>query len=149
MKKYYADKTGIGILFVIMFLAVIILITLSLVFLSFLPILMWIAVGLFAAAFFAVVIVWLPLYFKNLCYFITDKEIVANTGVFFKNKRIMKLSAVQYFTCVTTPFSEKTGFNFVVLNALGGNIILLLLSHGDMDEIAQTLSLVIKQKKEG
>ena len=149
MKKYYADKTGIGILFVIMFLVIIILIILSMVFLSFLPILMWIAVGLFVSTFFAVVIVWLPLYFKNLCYFITDEEVVANTGVFFKNKRIMKLSAVQYFTCVTTPFSEKTGFNFVVLNALGGNIILLFLSHGDMDEIAQMLSLVIKQKKEG
>ena len=149
MEKYYADRTGIGILFVVMFLVVIILITLSLVFLSFLPILMWIVVGLFAAAFFTVVIVWLPLYFKNLCYFITDEEIVANTGVFFKNKRIMKLSALQYFTCVTTPFSEKTGFNFVVLNALGGNIILLFLSHRDMDEIAKTLSLVIKRKKEG
>ena len=149
MKKYYADRTGIGILFVIIFLAIVILTTLSLVFLSFLPILMWIVIGLFAAAFFAVVIVWLPLYFKNLCYFITDEEVVANTGVFFKNKRIMKLSAVQYFTCVTTPFSEKTGFNFVVLNALGGNIIMLFLSHHDMDEIAKTFSLVIKQKKEG
>lgn len=149
MKKYYADKTGIGILFVALFILFAAIITLSAVYLSFLPILMWILIGVFSAVLLIVVIIWLPLYFKSLSYYVSNEEIVTNSGVFFKNKTVVKVSSIQYFVYMGTPFSNHTGINFLSLNVLGGNVFLMFLNKKDIDEIIKMISKHIFSKTEG
>lgn len=149
MKKYYSDNKGLGVLSVLFLFLATGLIIASVIFLSFLPILMYIAIGVFAVAYFIVALLWLPAFFKNMSFDISPNEIVCNTGAFFRNKRLMKMSAMQYYTAVSTPFSEITGINFVILNALGGNIVLMFLSKEDLTEISDFLETIIKKRTEG
>lgn len=149
MKKYYADKTGIGILFVLSFLLVMAIDTASLVYLSFIPIIMWIVIGVFSSVFLIIIIIWLPLFFKSLSYCVSCEEITSSSGVFFRTKKILRVKSIQYYTCITTPFSKVTGLNFLVLSALGGNIVLMFLSKKDVDSISAILTKAIFSKTEG
>lgn len=60
----------------------------------------------------------------------------------------MKTEAVQYISLIMTPFSKYTGFNFVVLHALGGTIFLPFLSKSDAEEISRHINLSINSRKE-
>lgn len=74
------------------------------------------------------IFVYLPVYFATLSYEMTDEKIIRHSGVFMKSHQSVRYSTVQYSTVVNTPFSDKTGLNFVILFVYGGSLRLLFLS---------------------
>lgn len=147
MKKYFMDRTGINILRVLMFGANIILISISYTFLKVIPILMWALICLFIAGFIFFGLIWLPLLFTRTYFCVSNFQIICNTGFFIRKKQIMKMNAVQYATIITTPFSKITGINFLIANALGGNILLTLISKNDAEEILRIITDSINTDK--
>ena len=83
----------------------------------------------------AVMFVYLPLYFASLSYEMTDEKIIRHSGVFMKVHQSVRYSTVQYSTVVSTPFSDKTGLNFVILFVYGGSLRLLFLKKEDAMKI--------------
>lgn len=147
MKKYYADKTCLNLLRVLILILAAGLVAAAYYFLRPIPILMWILIGIFSAVYFFVGILWLPLYFSRASYLVSSKEIIRTTGFFWHMQQVMKVSAVQYATLITTPFSKYTGLNFILVNALGGSMLLLFLSRKDAEEILRTISSAIKKEE--
>lgn len=147
MKKYYADKTCLNVLRVLALVVTGSLIILDYYFLYFIPILMWSLIGLFGLAYLLIGIIWLPLYFARASYIVSSQEVIRNTGFFFRIRQTMKVSAIQYVTLIITPFSSVTGFNFVIINALGGNLLLFYLSKTDAEEIVRNLTATINIRK--
>ena len=147
MKRYLADKTSLNIMRLVILILTTVIIFLSYYYLDFLPWLMWIisiaaaAVGIFTVSFY------LPMYFKSAGYYINSDKIVKKTGVFIKVNQCMRVESVQYITSVTTPFSKLTGFNFIILNAFGGKLILAFLSKKDMQEIHSFIFSKIKKRR--
>ena len=108
---------------------------------------MWSLIGLFGLAYLLIGIIWLPLYFARASYIVSSQEVIRNTGFFFRIRQTMKVSAIQYVTLIITPFSSVTGFNFVIINALGGNLLLFYLSKTDAEEIVRNLTATINIRK--
>ncbi|MBO5164633.1 MAG: PH domain-containing protein [Ruminococcus sp.] len=79
--------------------------------------------------------VYLPLYFAALSYETDGKSISKRSGVVYRSHKSVKLSTVQYTAAVTTPFSKRTGLNFLVLFVYGGQLRLLFLKHDDFNEL--------------
>lgn len=88
-----------------------------------------------SAIVFTIVMVYLPLFFRSVKYTATETEIVKTSGVFIKFHQSVRFSSVQYITTVRTPFSSKTGFNFIIFFVYGGQLNLLFLSEHDLEEI--------------
>lgn len=147
LKKYYADKTCMNLLRVFIFAIAISLIYLTKYYLYMFPRLMWGIIVILSVALVGAGLIWLPLYFSKAYYLVSSQEVIRNTGFFIRVRQIMKVSAVQYTTIILTPFSSVTGFNFVILNALGGNLFLLFLSKTDAEEIARTLTESISTRR--
>lgn len=116
---------------------------LSVIFLSFIPILMWCCVSLFAALGIFAGIIYTPLFFRTIRAEISQASIRVTSGLFFSNSESMKLSAIQYVTFISTPFSKKSGINFIILNALGGKLFLPFLKHSDAEELYNELNAAI------
>lgn len=83
----------------------------------------------------AIVMIYLPMFFRSVKYTATNTEIVKTSGVFIKFHQSVRFSSVQYITTVKTPFSSKTGFNFIIFFVYGGQLNLLFLSEHDLEEI--------------
>ena len=147
MKRYFPDRTCMNIIRLIILTVTLALIVCSYVFLSFIPILMWILIGVFATAGIFMGSVYLPIWFRNTRYCISKKEINKVSGCFITSKQLMRTSAVQYTTTVRTPFSKITGLNFLIFNAMGGKIIWLFLSRKDIDEILKLIERVVNQNE--
>lgn len=81
------------------------------------------------------IFVYLPIYFSSLSYEMTDEKIIRHSGVFMKVHQSVRYSTVQYSTVVNTPFSDKTGMNFVILFVYGGSLRLLFLNKDNAMEI--------------
>ena len=71
-------------------------------------------------------------------------DVIKYSGFFIKSQQYMKVSSVQYVTKLFTPFSKYTGFNFLKLNALGGDIVLLFLTKADAEAISSVIFSSIK-----
>ncbi len=81
------------------------------------------------------IFIYLPMYFSSLSYEMTDEKIIRHSGVFMKAHQSVRYSTVQYSTVVNTPFSDKTGLNFVILFVYGGSLRLLFLNKEDAMKI--------------
>lgn len=79
--------------------------------------------------------VHLPMYFSSISYTATDTEIMKSSGVFFKVHQSIRYSSIQYTTVVSSPFSQYTGFNFIIFFVYGGQLRLLFLKQSDAKEI--------------
>lgn len=79
--------------------------------------------------------VYLPIYFASLSYEMNSEKIIKHSGVFLKSHQSVRFSTVQYSTVVTTPFSEHTGLNFVVLFVYGGSLRLMFLNKKNAMEV--------------
>ena len=141
MKRYYADRTGLNVLRILMFIVTAIVAFLTYRYLSFIPIFMWIIMLVFITICFFVAVIYLPLYFKSVNYYATDKKIIKHSGVFYKTNQVMRFDSIQYTTVISTLFSKKTGFNFVMLNAFGGRMILTFLKQRDLEEIMSEVQI--------
>lgn len=79
--------------------------------------------------------VYLPLYFAALSYETDGKSISKHSGVVFKSHRSIRLSTIQYTAAVTTPFSKRTGLNFLLFFVYGGQLRLNFLKYDDFREL--------------
>lgn len=138
MKEYKSDKNCLNILRIAVIIATFLLIVLCAYFLSFIPKLMILLNILFFAAGFFLVVIYLPVYFRNLCYYVADEKIVKVSGFFFIKKQIMSFDKIQYTTSVSTPFNKFTGLNFFLLYAYGGLMTIMFLNKNDFEELSFT-----------
>ena len=139
MKKYYPSKCASNILRVIAIIILCVLIVTAWIYLSAYPIIMWAAIILFCVMFILFFIL-VPIYFSRTCYYFSANEISKQSGFFIESQQLIRVSSIQYFTRLATPFSKHTGFNFIKLNALGGFLVLPFLAKNDADEIADALA---------
>lgn len=147
MKKYRPSASGLIFIRILLLLSCVAVIILSRRYLSFLPILMYTVMGVFCfAALFAVMIL-LPIIFAKSYYTVSNDEIQKLSGMFFVRRQFMKMSSVQYITTVITPFSSLTGLNFIIVNALGGQLILWFLSKKDALDISASLNRSIRMSR--
>ena len=160
MKKYYTDKRSLSFLRVftlILVICIVIILKYSLYyFISKYPkyfepiqitlpeIAVWSLIALFVIAYVLFIMIILPLWYSSASYAVSSDEIVVRYGVFSKIRQYMRLSAVQYITHVSFPFSRITGFNFIVINALGGKIVLMFLSDRDATEISAKIDKAVR-----
>ena len=141
MKHYYADKTCLNILKILILSVTFILLAVTVYFLSFIPIVMILLCIIFLAAGFFTAIIYLPIYFKDLNYYVSNDRIIKESGFYFKKKQIIRIDKIQFTTSVSTPFSKLTGLNFIVLYAYGGMMTVMFLSDHDFAEFNYNLKV--------
>lgn len=141
MKHYYADKTCLNILKILILSVTFILLAVTVYFLSFIPIVMILLCIIFLAVGFFTAIIYLPIYFKNLNYYVSNDRIIKESGFYFKKKQIIRIDKIQFTTSVSTPFSKLTGLNFIVLYAYGGMMTVMFLSDHDFAEFNYNLKV--------
>lgn len=90
---------------------------------------------------FFTAIIYLPIYFKNLNYYVSNDRIIKESGFYFKKKQIIRIDKIQFTTSVSTPFSKLTGLNFIVLYAYGGMMTVMFLSDHDFAEFNYNLKV--------
>ena len=110
-------------------------------------ILMYAVMGLLwgAAALFGLVL--LPMFFRRTVIYLSSQEITVHTGLFFLRREHMRMLAVQYVTRISLPLGAFSGFNFIVVRALGGSLLLPFLNAVDCDEITAALHLEISKRR--
>ncbi len=136
MKQYNSDKNCLNILRVAVVIVTVVLILLSRYFLSFIPKLMIFLNVLFVVAGFIAFFIYLPIFFKNLRYYVYEEKIEKVSGFFFIKKQVMSIKTIQYTTSVSTPLSRFTGLNFYVLYAYGGVMGIMFLKKRDFEELS-------------
>lgn len=141
MKHYYADKTCLKTLRIITILLTVILIAVTNYFLSFIPIIMLILSAVFFAAGFFTSLIYLPIYFKNMKYYVSNEKIIKISGFYFIKKQAIRIDKIQYITTISTPFSKRTGLNFIFLYVYGGMMPVMFISDHDFSEITYNLKI--------
>jgi len=141
MREYYADKTCLNMLRIIILAATVIVIAATSYFLAFVPTIMIALCILFFASGFFLSLIYLPLYFKNLKYYIDSEIIVKESGFIFVKKQSLKISKIQHTTTISTPFSFMTGLNFIVFYAYGGRLSVMFLSNENFAEVIYNLKI--------
>ena len=89
----------------------------------------------------------LPFYFIRSYFTVSSKEVTAFTGLFFTMRHFMPTSAIKSVTTIITPLSGITGFNFVVLNALGAKLLIPFISRRDAMEISAIVNNSIRNRE--
>ncbi len=110
-------------------------------------ILMYSLIGLFWGLSVLFGLILLPMYFRRTVIYISPSEITVHTGLILLRRIHMKMSAVQYVTRISAPILTLLGFNFIIIRALGGNIILPFLSAADSDSIADIIDIEINEHR--
>lgn len=82
-----------------------------------------------------IIFFYIPMYFSKLSYEMNDEKITKHSGVFLKSHQSVRYSTVQYTAVITTPFSQYTGLNFVILFVYGGSLRLMFLNQDNAMEI--------------
>lgn len=90
----------------------------------------------------------IPKFFKNNHFSISDKDIVCVKGVLTTKTVYMPMDAVKSVSMVITPLGDRTGVNFVILNALGSRLILYFLNKEDCIDIYSRVNEVIAMRQE-
>ena len=163
MKKYYADRNSLNILRILSFILLIV-IGIALKYILYIlnkrypeyfaiegntiaEIVIWSIMILVVVLYILYILILLPLWYNSARFFVTDKDVIARTGVLVKNVRYMKLSAIQYTTQISAPFSRHTGFNFIVFNGYGGRLMFMFLSQSDLEEITKLVRRNMKKNE--
>lgn len=164
MKKYYADKRSLNILRVILFV-ILIVINIALKYLLYIlemrypeyfaqakstvpEIIIWGIMIAIVVIYVLYILIYLPILYNSINYFIGKNDISSVSGVFFKTKRYMKMTSIQYVTKITTPLSKYTGLNFLVISAHGGRMVFTFLSKSDVEEISSyIMNCICKENK--
>ena len=162
MKKYYADRKSLKFLRVFTFLLIICIIAALKYLLNFLEarypdyfalakitvpeIIIWIFIGLLVTAYVVFLMIILPLWYRSVSYTLSSDEIVIHSGVFFTNTIYVKMSSIQYTTTVSMPLSKYTSFNFLLINAYGGRLVMMFLSHSDMEDIHKKIRTYLSSR---
>ena len=141
MKKYEADMTCLNMLRIIILAATVVLIAVSAYFLAPFPVILIIVCSVFFVAGFFTSLIYFPMYFKRLKYFVSDEKIIKISGFYFIKKQSVRINKIQFISEISTPFSKLTGLNFVFLYAYGGMLPVMFLSDHDFAEITYNLKV--------
>lgn len=88
-------------------------------------------------------LLFIPHYFFHAKVVITKNEIAASGGFFYVKDDYMPIGSVKSVSVISTPLGLITGFNFVVINALGSRVALSFLRLRDAKDIAATVNSMI------
>ncbi len=147
MKQYFADPHAQYTLQIATPLTALALILLIWYFLIFLPRwLLWCITLLLAAAAIALSTLLIPMWFCTISYTISDTHITKKCGILFVREQTMRTQSVQFSSVFRTPFSGKTGMNYIPLHAYGGTIYLSFLSQQDAEEIRHFLQETVYRR---
>lgn len=124
------------------------LIVLSAALLSAIPILMIILCVIFALVGLFITLIYLPVYFRNLTYTLSQNQIIRKSGFFFHKTQTMLIETIQFSSSICTPFSRITGLNFIMLYAYGGMMTIMFLKRCDFDEMCSFLRTAYAGKEE-
>lgn len=111
-------------------------------------VLMYMAIAIFVFVGVLLGLWLLPAYFRRTFICLSADSITIYTGIFYLKREQLRLSSAQYITRISTPLSSISGFNFLMIHALGGNMLLPFLKSEDCDEIERMLSNKITEKGE-
>ena len=93
-----------------------------------------------------VVLLLLPVYYFNTFYTVTNKAVTSNTGVLLTVKQMMPLSSVKSVTAIYVPFGNVLGYNIVILNAQGTNLMIPFIPRNDAKEITDIINNEIRKR---
>lgn len=146
MRKYIPKSTALTIIRLGIIAICILLTAAAKIYLSSFRILMIVLICLFwgVGVLFAFLI--FPGYFHRTVVYTSGTEISIHTGMFFKKREFMKMSAVQYVTKLSFPLSSFSGFNFIMVRGLGGTIVLPFLRITDCDDIINLIHAKITDR---
>ena len=102
----------------------------------------------FVAVYVVFALIILRFWHRSLKYTLTDTAIISDAGFIVRSHQIMKYSAVQYVSRVSMPLSRISSFNFVIVSALGGRLLMMFLSDSDAEEIIEFIRSEIKEPNE-
>ncbi len=144
MKKFKPDKNALLTMRIII-LTISLLLSLGVRIYIALTVIVLIIAAAFGTVDIFLIFVYLPLYFSSVCYDMTEDMITRHGGAFVKSHKSVKISKIQYTTVVTTPFSQYTSLNFVILFVYGGQLRMLFL---DLDDAMEILKITGEAKGE-
>jgi membrane protein YdbS with pleckstrin-like domain len=140
LKKYQADKNCMVFLRVLIIVVMVVLDTVAYMYLQKFRILMYAIMGVLTVVGVFFASIYVPLYFKNISYTVSNEMLSKESGFFIRANQTMKVSSVQYMTSIYIPLFRYIGFNFIIFNALGGSMIFTFLSNGDSKEVYKTIN---------
>lgn len=134
MKHYVPDRRCLSTLRILITVAAVLIIAAARYFLPIEKLVFAITLGTILIACLEMFI-HLPLYFSSISYTATNTEVIKSSGVFIKVHQSIRYSSIQYTTIVSSPFSQYTGFNFIIFFVYGGQLRLLFLKRDDVGQI--------------
>ncbi len=134
MINFKPEKSALSVLRILILLVSVILIVLIKVYIPFHMVVMISGITIGIIDIF-VIFIYLPIYFSKLSYEMSDEKITKHSGVLLKSHQSVRYSTVQYTAVITTPFSQYTGLNFVILFVYGGSLRLMFLNQDNAMEI--------------
>ncbi len=146
VRKYQMKGSALVVINVALIIVLIALTVLARLYLSSFKILMTVLICLFWGVGILFGFILLPAFFHRTVIYVSGTEITVHTGLLFLRREHMRMSAVQYVTKITFPFSGITGFNFVLVRGLGGTVMLPFLRTNDSLDITNLLQLKITER---
>ena len=134
MKQYVPDRNCLSTLRILITAAAVLIIAAARYFLPIEKLVFAITLGTVFIACLEM-FVHLPLYFSSISYSASNTEVIKSSGVFIKVHQSIRYSSIQYTTVISSPFSQRTGFNFIIFFVYGGQLRLLFLKKSDVQEI--------------
>lgn len=144
MKKYTMKPSALWIICIVIALATAAASYLVWRYLSAYEILMFVLIAIFIFLGFLFGFWLLPAYFRRTVICLAEGEITIHTGIIFLRRAQVKLRSAQYVTRIASPLAKYSGFNFLAIHALGGNLLLPFLRQEDCDELEKALSEAIR-----
>lgn len=87
----------------------------------------------------ALVLVYLPLRYRNLSFTVTDEQIILHSGVIYNRVRSIPLRNIQFTAVYRNPFDGLFGLCSLVVTAAGGRITLPGLRIQDAEALSEVL----------
>ena len=147
MKRFKPSVGALNFLQILLALLAFGISLLCVLYLRKLRMLMYIIVGVVCSVAFVMDFILLPLYFSKALYTFDKISISKKGGLFYTKKQLMRFSSVQYYTVIKTPLSFITSLNFVIIHALGGQVVLNFLSLSDTKEVERLLTESLMEKE--
>jgi hypothetical protein len=96
-----------------------------------------------------VALIVIPHYFIHAKVILTNNEIASAGGFICNRNDYMTVNAVKSVSVVITPLGSLTGFNFVIINALGARMIISFLRKQDVILISKHINDMIRRRDGG
>ncbi len=104
------------------------------------------SVALWTVILLAALIV-VPHYFIRSKVVITKNEIASAGGFITYKNDYMPIGSIKSVSVIITPLGSLTGFNFVVINALGARMLLSFYRKNDVTDISKRLNEMIRERE--